>query len=117
VRTQDRKQRIRERQSAGFALDEDDRQWIAKTEQPSWRQLFLPDLRRSTVMATFVATMALVSYSTVGMWMPLLYLVGAVRDDRLLGRRLDDRPARPARRLWRIADRGRGLHDDLDLCP
>ena len=32
VRTQDRKQRIRERQSAGFALDEDDRQWIAKTE-------------------------------------------------------------------------------------
>ena len=36
-----------------FPLDEGDRQWIAKTEQPSWRQLFLPDLRRSTVMATF----------------------------------------------------------------
>ncbi len=54
-----------------FALDEGDRQWIAKTEQPGWRQLFLPDLRRNTVMATLVASLALVSYSTVGMWMPL----------------------------------------------
>jgi MFS family permease len=71
VRTQDRKQRIRDRRGAGFALDEDDRQWIAKTEQPGVRQLFLPDLVRSTVMATLVATLALVSYSTVGLWMPL----------------------------------------------
>ena len=71
VRTQDRKERIRERRSSGFALDEEDRQWLAKTEQPGWRQLFLPDLRRNTVMATFVASLALVSYSTVGMWMPL----------------------------------------------
>jgi MFS family permease len=71
VRTQDRKQRIRDRKAAGFALDEDDRQWIAKTEQPSWRQLFLADLVGNTVMATIVASLALVSYSTVGMWMPL----------------------------------------------
>jgi MFS family permease len=71
VRTQDRKQRIHERRSAGFALDEGDRQWITKTEQPGWRQLFLPDLRRNTVMATLVASLALVSYSTVGLWMPL----------------------------------------------
>jgi MFS family permease len=71
VRTQDRKQRIRQRQGRGFAIDENDRQWIAKTEQPGWRQLFLPDLRRNTVMATLVASLALVSYSTVGMWMPL----------------------------------------------
>jgi MFS transporter, putative metabolite:H+ symporter len=71
VRTQDRRQQIRDSQSAGYALDEDDLQWIAKTEQPRWRQLFLPDLRRNTVMATFVASLALVSYSTVGMWMPL----------------------------------------------
>jgi MFS family permease len=71
VRTQDRKQRIRERRTAGFALDGDDRQWIAKTEQPGWRQLLLPDLRRNTVMATLVASLALVSYSTVGLWMPL----------------------------------------------
>jgi hypothetical protein len=31
VRTQDRKQRIRERQSAGFALDEGDRQCSGKS--------------------------------------------------------------------------------------
>jgi hypothetical protein len=29
------------------------------------------NLRRNTLMATFVASMALVSYSTVGYWMPL----------------------------------------------
>src|ERR1700756_1104055 len=38
VRTQDRRQRIRERQDAGYALDESDRDWISKTEQPGWRQ-------------------------------------------------------------------------------
>ena len=70
VRIQDCK-RIRERQSAGLMLDEEDRQWIAKTEKPGIRQLFLPDLIRNTVMATFVASLALVSYSTVGLWMPL----------------------------------------------
>src|ERR1700675_4148848 len=52
VRTQDRKQRIRDRQGSGFALSDEDREWIIKTEQPGWRQLFLPDLRRNTVMAT-----------------------------------------------------------------
>jgi MFS transporter, putative metabolite:H+ symporter len=71
VRTQDRKERIRDRKSTGFALDEDDREWIAKAAQPGWRQLFLPDLVGHTVMATIVASLALVSYSTVGMWMPL----------------------------------------------
>jgi MFS family permease len=71
VRTQDRKERIRERQAGGFALSDDDRAWLAKTEQPGWRQLFLPDLLPNTVMATLVACLALISYSTVGMWMPL----------------------------------------------
>ncbi len=71
VRTQDRKQRISERIAAGLTLTSDDSEWIAKTQKPSWRQLFLPDLWRNTVMATFVASMALVSYSTVGYWMPL----------------------------------------------
>jgi len=28
---------------------------------PGWRQLFLPDLLRNTVMATFVASLAIVS--------------------------------------------------------
>jgi MFS transporter, putative metabolite:H+ symporter len=71
VRTQDRMQRIHKRQSAGVGLDEGDREWIAKTEKPGWKQLFLPDVLRNTVMATFVASLALVSYSTVGLWMPL----------------------------------------------
>jgi MFS family permease len=71
VRTQDRKRRITDRLAANLALTADDREWIGKTNQPGWRQLFLPDLARNTVMATLVASMALVSYSTVGMWMPL----------------------------------------------
>lgn len=71
VRTQDRKQRISERQAAGHALSVEDREWIEKTRKPGLRQLFMPDLRRNTIMATVVASMALVSYSTVGLWMPL----------------------------------------------
>jgi MFS family permease len=71
VRTQDRKRRIGESLSAQLPLSQDDQDWIAKTKQPGWRQLFLPDLWRNTIMATFVASMALVSYSTVGLWMPL----------------------------------------------
>ncbi|HEY1797227.1 MAG TPA: MFS transporter [Stellaceae bacterium] len=71
VRTQDRKHRINERRAAGFTLDDSDREWIAKTEKPAIRQLFYPDMVRNTVMATLVATLALVSYSTVGLWMPL----------------------------------------------
>jgi len=71
VRTQDRKRRISERLAADLPLSDEDREWIGKTRQPGWRQLFLPDLRRATVMATLVASFALVSYSTVGLWMPL----------------------------------------------
>jgi MFS transporter, putative metabolite:H+ symporter len=71
VRTQDRKHRIRESISANQPLSDADRDWIGKTQRPGWRQLFLPDLLPNTVMATFVASMALVSYSTVGLWMPL----------------------------------------------
>ena len=71
VRTQDRKQRINERLKAGHALTVEDREWIDKTRKPGISQLFLPDIRRNTVMATLVASMALVSYSTVGLWMPL----------------------------------------------
>jgi MFS family permease len=71
VRTQDRKQRIRERVAADLMLSGDDQAWIDKADKPGWRQLFLPDLVRNTIMATLVASMALVSYSTVGLWMPL----------------------------------------------
>src|SRR3546814_3329362 len=34
-------------------------------------QLFLPDMLRSTTLATFVATSDLIAFSTVGLWMPL----------------------------------------------
>jgi MFS transporter, putative metabolite:H+ symporter len=71
VRTQDRKYRIQARIARGHALNAEDQEWIDKARQPGIRQLFLPDLRRNTVMATVVASMALVSYSTVGYWMPL----------------------------------------------
>jgi MFS transporter, putative metabolite:H+ symporter len=71
VRTQDRKARVRQRLAAGFALSEEDREWIAKVQKPGWRQVFLRDIRRNTVMATVVASLAIVSYSTVGLWMPL----------------------------------------------
>ncbi len=71
VRTQDRKRNIAERLAAGLSLSINDREWIDKTRKPGWRQLFLPDLLPNTVMATLVASMALVSYSTVGLWMPL----------------------------------------------
>ena len=96
-----------ERMAADLALSADDQAWIVKTEKPGWRQLFLPDLLRNTVMATFVASMALVSYSTVGLWMPLFlaqqhhwstaeygsfYIGWALFSTTgLLGRRLDDR--------------------------
>lgn len=71
VRTQDRKQRINERVAAGHGLTVEDQEWIDKTRKPGISQLFLADIRRNTVMATLVASMALVSYSTVGLWMPL----------------------------------------------
>jgi len=71
VRTQDRKARIGEQLAAGQPLNQEDRDWIEKTHKPGLYQLFLPDLRRNTVMATIVASLALISYSTVGLWMPL----------------------------------------------
>jgi MFS family permease len=71
VRTQDRKRSIADRLSASLPLSDIDREWIDKTRRPGWRQLFLPDLLRNTIMATLVASFALVSYSTVGLWMPL----------------------------------------------
>jgi MFS family permease len=71
VRTQDRKHRINQRLAAEHVLSDDDSEWIAKTRKPGIWQLFLPDLLPNTIMATFVASMALVSYSTVGLWMPL----------------------------------------------
>ena len=71
VRTTDRKRRIRDDLSAGRTLDADDRAWFDKADKVGVRQLFLPDMRRNTILATFVAVTNLIAFSTVGLWMPL----------------------------------------------
>src|SRR3546814_19869144 len=67
----DRKQRIRAQQAAGKPLHAEDSAWIDKAGQVGIMQLFLPDMLRSTTLATFVATSNLIAFSTVGLWMPL----------------------------------------------
>jgi MFS family permease len=71
VRTMDRKQRIKAELAAGRAIAEEDRRWIDKADKVGVKQLFLPDMRRNTLLATFVATTNLIAFSTVGLWMPL----------------------------------------------
>jgi MFS family permease len=71
VRTMDRKRRIRAQLAGGGRLSAEDDAWIEKAEKVGVRQLFLPDMRRSTALATFVATSNLIAFSTVGLWMPL----------------------------------------------
>jgi MFS transporter, putative metabolite:H+ symporter len=71
VRTTDRKQRIRAELASGRTISEEDRQWFGKADKVGLRQLFLPDMRRNTILATFVAVTNLIAFSTVGLWMPL----------------------------------------------
>ena len=71
VRMQDRKNRIRAELKAGQTLSPDDRHWFSKTDKVGVRQLFLPDIRSNTLLATFVACISVVAFSTVGLWMPL----------------------------------------------
>ncbi|TDH62664.1 MFS transporter [Dankookia rubra] len=71
VRTTDRKRRIRAELAAGQALSAEDRAWFSKADKVGVRQLFLPDMRRNTILATFVAVTNLIAFSTVGLWMPL----------------------------------------------
>ncbi|WP_165943377.1 MFS transporter [Roseicella aquatilis] len=71
VRTMDRKRRIRATLAAGGMIDEEDRHWFSKADKVGPRQLFLPDMRRNTVLATFVAVTNVIAFSTVGLWMPL----------------------------------------------
>ncbi|MCO6416892.1 MFS transporter [Siccirubricoccus sp. KC 17139] len=71
VRTMDRKRRIREALRNGHGISAEDRQWIGKAEKVGVSQLFLPDMRRSTLLATFVACTNVIAFSTVGLWMPL----------------------------------------------
>lgn len=71
VRTQDRRDHINGRIAAGVKLSEEESAWVTRAGRPGLRQLFLPDMLPSTAMATFVATMSLLKFSTVGYWMPL----------------------------------------------
>ncbi|WP_431268287.1 MFS transporter [Dankookia sp. P2] len=52
-------------------LSTEDRAWFDKADKVGVRQLFLPDMRRNTILATFVAVTNLIAFSTVGLWMPL----------------------------------------------
>lgn len=71
VRTTDRKRRIRAELAAGRTLSAEDSAWFNKADKVGVRQLFLPDMRRNTILATFVAVTNLIAFSTVGLWMPL----------------------------------------------
>lgn len=71
VRTEDRKRRLRAERVAGQPIADVDRQWIDKADKVGIRQLFLPDMRRNTILATLVAVSNLIAFSTVGLWMPL----------------------------------------------
>jgi sugar phosphate permease len=42
-----------------------------KPDKVRIRQLFMPDLIKNTLLSTFVASTAVIAFSTVGLWMPL----------------------------------------------
>ena len=71
VRMQDRKQRIKAAQAREEMLSAEDQAWVTKAARVPLRQLFLPDMRRNTAVATFVACCSTTIYGTVGGWMPL----------------------------------------------
>jgi MFS family permease len=71
VRLQDRKRRISEAQASGQLLSAADRDWANKARTTQIKQLFLPDMRKSTAIATFIACCSTTIYGTVGGWMPL----------------------------------------------
>ena len=55
----------------GLPLSAEDQEWVAKAKRIPLRQLFLPDMRRNTAVATFIACCSTTIYGTVGGWMPL----------------------------------------------
>ncbi len=71
VRLQDRKRRIARTQARGESLSPEDSAWVTKANRLQLRQLFLPDMRRNTAVATFIACCSTTIYGTVGGWMPL----------------------------------------------
>lgn len=71
VRMKDRKLRIREAVARGEDVSVDDLSWKVKADTPSFGQLFLPDQRRKTIVAVFVAMTGSAAFATVGVWQPL----------------------------------------------
>src|SRR3954465_7247117 len=65
VRMQDRKKRIAEAQSIGLKLSAADAEWVNKAKRLPLRQLFLPDMIKSTGVATFIACCSTTIYGTV----------------------------------------------------
>ena len=71
VRMQDRKNRIASMQARGEPLSAEDKAWADKATRIPLGQLFLPDMRKNTAVATFIACCSTTIYGTVGGWMPL----------------------------------------------
>ncbi len=71
VRTMDRKNRLRADLAAGRKLSAEDDAWFNKADQVGIRQLFMPDLIKNTMLATFLAATSVIAFSTIGLWMPI----------------------------------------------
>jgi MFS family permease len=70
VRTQDRKQRIKDTLERGGKLNADDEAWYTKAGSIGIRQVFLPDILPATLAALFIAICSCCIFGTVGGWMP-----------------------------------------------
>ena len=53
------------------AVSEEDNAWFGKAKTVGIRQVFMPDVLPTTLMALFVACCSTCIYGTVGAWMPL----------------------------------------------
>ena len=71
VRMTDRKNRLRARLAQGQTLNPEDDAWFNKADKVGIRQLFLPDLIKNTMLATFLAATSVIAFSTIGLWMPI----------------------------------------------
>ncbi len=115
VRTQDRKNRLKQRLTQGQLLSADDRDWYTKADKAGVRQLFMPDLIKNTLAVDLRGLHLRDSVQhgrTVdapvpqgaawlqrrGVWQ-LLYLVGTGGRHRHLLRRLVHRQAGPPPRF------------------
>jgi MFS family permease len=71
VRTQDRRQRIKETLERGGKLSAEDQAWYSKADGISFAQVFARDNWGSLAVAVFIACCSTCIYGTVGGWMPL----------------------------------------------